>query len=100
MYNNDSYVAEVGMEFDGSAGLVQCVDIDGVFVRATSGNNPYTAFKVTKAFSTECNRVRIRNVVWHNFGYSGQVRFAGDGIEYDGIPFEAGLSFSGTDVIL
>jgi hypothetical protein len=101
MYNADSpYNASVGMEFDGSAGPLQCVDIDGVFVRATSGNNPYTAFKVTKAFSTEANRVRIRNVVWHNFGYTGQVRFAGDGIEYDGIPSEAGLSFSGSDVIL
>lgn len=101
MYNaNSPYVAEIGMEFDGSAGPLQCVDIDGVFVRATSDNNPYTAFKVTKAFSTEANRVRIRNVVWHNFGYTGQSRFAGDGIEYDGIPFEAGLSFSGSDVML
>ena len=101
MYNGGSAnVAQVGMEFDGSAGVLQCVDIDGVFVRATADNNAYTAFKVTKAFSTEANRVRIRNVVWHNFGYSGQVRFAGDGIEYDGIPFEAGLSFSGSTVTL
>jgi hypothetical protein len=100
MYNNGSNVAEVGMEFYGPAGVIQCVDIDGVFVRATSENNPYTAFKVTKAFSAEANRVRIRNVVWHNFGYSGQVRFAGDGIEYDGIPSEAALSFSGSTVTL
>lgn len=101
MYNGGSAnVAQIGMEFNGAAGLIQAVDIDGVFVRATSDNNPYTAFKVTKAFSTEANRVRIRNVVWHNFGYSGQVRFDGDGIEYDGIQFEAGLSFSGSDVTL
>lgn len=82
-YNNNSYTSTVGCEFDGAAYVIRQVDINGVVVRATDGNNPYTAFKISGA-NAQLNTCRVRNVVWENFDYTGQTRF--DGWQFDPVP--------------
>lgn len=76
VYNNDSFVATTGMEFDGSSYTIKNVDINGVVVRATSGNNPFTAFKISGT-NAELKTCQVRNVVFDNFGYTGQVKQSG-----------------------
>ena len=82
-YNNNTYTASVSCEFDGSSFVIRQVDIDGVVVRATSGNNPYTAFKIS-GVNTNIDSCRVKNVVWDNFDYTGQTRF--DGWKFDHVP--------------
>jgi len=97
-YNNDSYVATNGCEFEGGTYLVQNIDIDGAVVRASSANNAYTAFKISGA-NTNFNTCRVRNVVWDNFDYAGQTRF--DGWQFDPIPNNCVISVgSSTEVTL
>lgn len=97
-YNNDTFVATVGCEFDGSAYTIRQVDIDGVQVRATSGNNPYTAFKISGA-NAELQNCRVRNVNWDNFDYTGQTRF--DGWQFDEVPISCdAVAISTTSVLL
>lgn len=86
-YNNDTYTATEQCEFVGGSFTVNQVDIDGVTVRATSGNNACTAFKLSGA-NTNFDTCRVRNVNWENFDYAGQVRFNGwqfDHIENCGV---------------
>lgn len=80
LYSNDSFVATNGIEIDGSASGCRNITIDGVKVRATSGNNPYTAFKASGA-NAEKDTIRVRNVSWDNFDFTGQTRY--DGIQFD-----------------
>ena len=85
IYNNDSYVSTNGVEFDASAYTVRNVEMDGVLVRATSGNNAYTAFKLGGANVIQ-DSCRVRRVTWDNFDYAGQTRFNGwsfDQVEQD-----------------
>jgi len=79
-YNNNDYTATVQCEFIGNSFSVNQVDIDGVTVRATPGNNPCTAFKLSGA-NVNLDTCRVRNVNWENFDYAGQVRF--DGWDFD-----------------
>lgn len=79
-YNNDTYTATAQCEFIGGSFTINQVDIDGVTIRATSGNNPCTAFKLSGA-NVNFDTCRVRNVNWENFDYAGQVRF--DGWEFD-----------------
>jgi hypothetical protein len=79
-YNNNDYTATAQCEFIGGSFTINQVDIDGVTVRATSGNNPCTAFKLSGA-NVNFDTCRVRNVNWENFDYAGQVRF--DGWEFD-----------------
>lgn len=76
VYNNDSFVATTGMEFDGSSYTIKNVDINGVVIRATAGNNPFTAFKISGT-NAELKTCQVRNVVFDNFGYTGQVKQSG-----------------------
>jgi hypothetical protein len=48
--------------------------IDGVIVRATSGNNAYTAFSSTGG-NVENKSVEVCNVSWANFDHAGQTRY-------------------------
>jgi hypothetical protein len=82
-YNNDSYKSTVACEFEGDSFVIRQIDIDGVVVRATAGNNPYTAFKLS-GVNTNFDSCRVRNVTWDNFDYAGQSRFAG--WQFDPIP--------------
>jgi hypothetical protein len=82
-YNNNSFLATVACEFEGDSFVIRQVDIDGVVVRATSGNNPYTAFKLS-GVNTNFNSCRVRNVTWDDFDYTGQTRF--NGWQFDPIP--------------
>lgn len=79
-YNNNDYTATAQCEFIGGSFTINQVDIDGVTIRATSGNNPCTAFKLSGA-NVNFDTCRVRNVNWENFDYAGQVRF--DGWEFD-----------------
>ena len=82
-YNNNSYISTVACEFEAGSYTVRQVDIDGVVVRATNLNNPYTAFKISGA-NADLNSCRVKNVNWDNFDYAGQTRF--DGWQFDAIP--------------
>jgi hypothetical protein len=82
-YNNDGYTSTEMCEFEGNNFVIRNVDIDGVIVRASAGNNPITAFKISGAFA-ELNNCRVRNVSWQNFDYTGQTRF--NGWQFDPIP--------------
>jgi len=75
-YNNDALTATNGIEFEGSAYIISHVDLNGVLVRATSGNNAYTAFKISGAFA-DLGSCSVQNVAWDNFDYAGQVRHVG-----------------------
>jgi hypothetical protein len=75
-YHNDTFTGTFGIEFDGASFVVRQVDIDGCVVRATSGNNAFTAFKISGA-NADLQSCRVRRVVWDNFDYTGQTRFNG-----------------------
>jgi hypothetical protein len=75
-YNNDTYTATNGIEFDGASAVISHVDLNGVVVRATAGNNPYTAFKISGA-NADLSNCSVQNVAWDNFDYAGQVRQSG-----------------------
>jgi len=79
-YNNDTYTATAQCEFIGGSFTINQVDIDGVTVRATSGNNALTAFKLSGA-NVNFDTCRVRNVNFENFDYAGQIRF--DGWQFD-----------------
>lgn len=81
-YNNNAYTATVQCEFDGASFTVRQVDIDGVVIRATNGNNPITAFKISGA-NADLATCRVKRVVWDNFDYAGQTRF--DGWQFDAV---------------
>jgi hypothetical protein len=89
IYQNDTYQGTVGMEFDSSAYTVRNVDIDGAVVRATVGNNAFTAFKISGANATLDN-CRVRNVSWENFDFAGQTRFSG--WQFDTVPMQCELA--------
>jgi hypothetical protein len=76
IYNNDSYTATKGIQFDASSFVVASVDINGVVVRATSGNNAYTAFEISGS-NANLKTCQVRNVNFDNFGYAGQVKQSG-----------------------
>lgn len=86
IYNNDSYVATSQFELDGANFVIRNVEVDGAVIRATSGNNPITAFKASGANVSSCS-VRRSGVVWDNFDYTGQSRYSGIGV--DGVAFAA-----------
>lgn len=81
-YNNNDYTATTQCEFDGSSYSIRQVQISNVTIRATDGNNPCTAFKLTGS-NVDFDSCRVRNVNWENFDYAGQVRF--DGWQFDHI---------------
>ena len=91
-YNNDGYTATNAFEVDGASYTVRNVELDGVIVRATSGNNAYTAFKISggNAVLESC---RVRRVTWDNFDHAGQTRF--DGWQFDHV--EAGCDLVAED---
>lgn len=97
LYNNDGYTATELVEFDGSASTIRNVRIEGLIVRATSGNNPCTAFKIGGA-NAELNTCRVRGISWQNFDYAGQTRFSG--WQFDHVPQTCGLVALSTTSIL
>lgn len=77
LYNNATYRARAGIELNGDIaegqGIINNVDINGVVVRATPENSPYTAIKI---WGRNAYGIGVpRNVSWQNFGHPGQVRF-------------------------
>jgi hypothetical protein len=90
-YSNDANVAVVACEFSGATHLVRGVDIDGVVVRATAGNNRLTGFRIAGA-NLDLPTCQVRRVIWENFDYPGQARFDGVAfarVENDGELFVA-----------
>jgi len=82
LYSNDSFVATNGIKLDGTSSVVRNILIDGVLVRATSGNNAYTAF-LTTGGNVENASVQVTNVSWGNFDHSGQTRYSGSFVRDD-----------------
>ncbi len=77
-YSNDAHRVSVACEFFGERFVVRGVDIDGVIVRASAGNAPYTAFRFGGA-NLDRKSVRVDDVVWGDWGYPGQVKAEGLG---------------------
>lgn len=88
MYNNDAYTATAQFEIDGANFVVRNLTVDGGVVRATTGNNPISAFKLSgaNADANTCS-VRRKGIVWDNFDHAGQTRYNGIGV--DGVSFAA-----------
>jgi hypothetical protein len=76
VYNNNTYPGTTQVEFEAANYTIRQVDVDGFTIRATSGNNPITAFKLSGA-NADLITCRVRNVNWENFDYVGQTRFNG-----------------------
>lgn len=76
VYNNDTFIGTVGVELEAANYVVREVDVDGAVIRATAGNNAYTAFKLSGANATK-QSCRVRRVSWDNFDHAGQTRFSG-----------------------
>lgn len=85
LYNNDGFVATKGLYVNG-IGLCRNIVIEEVVVRATSGNNAYTAFTAT-GVNAEKQNIRIGRVDWQNFDHAGQVK--SDGLTYGNAKFSA-----------
>jgi hypothetical protein len=83
IYNNQTYTATNGCEFEANSFTIENVELDGIYIRATSANNPYTAFKISGA-NVNLNTCRVTDVTFNNFDYAGQTRF--DGWQFDPIP--------------
>lgn len=62
--------------FNGSASVVRNVQFIGVIVRATAANNPLVAFYGVGA-NLDAGSVRISDVTWDNYDYTGQTRYSG-----------------------
>lgn len=75
-YNNDNFVSTVQCEFDGTNHTIRNVNFESTTIRATSGNNPITAFKVGGA-NAELDTIEVNSTNWDNFDYAGQTRFEG-----------------------
>jgi hypothetical protein len=76
VYNNNAYPGTTQIDFEAAQYTIRQVDIDGAVIRATSGNNPITAFKLSGT-NADLGSCRVRNVSWDNFDYTGQTRFSG-----------------------
>lgn len=75
-FSNDSYQVTVACEFSGASHMVRAITIDGVTMRATAGNSRYIGFRFSGP-NVLADTCLVRNVIWENFGYPGQTRFAG-----------------------
>jgi hypothetical protein len=97
IYNNNDYVAQTGFEFEANDFIIRQVNIENTTVRATSGNNPYTAFKIS-GVNADLNSCRVRNTNWENIDFAGQVRY--DGWLFDNIQNNGELAvLSSTEVV-
>lgn len=75
-YSNDAHRVRVACEFAADNYVVRGVDIDGVIVRASAGNAPYTAFRFG-GINLDRKTIRVDDVVWGDWGYPGQVKAEG-----------------------
>lgn len=82
LYNNDSEVAGVGIDLDFRRFPGANIDIRRIKVRATPGNDRYTAFRLAGG-EAQRQTCRVRDTDWDNFDYRGQVRF--DGWTFDAV---------------
>ncbi|WGR91857.1 hypothetical protein MTX26_15965 [Bradyrhizobium sp. ISRA443] len=89
--NNDSNVGQGCFWINSAAAPIGDILLDKVEVRATSGNNTYTAFKATGS-NTLVDTIRVKNVYWQTFDNPGQTRFSG--FTFAGITGQAQFSIS------
>ena len=75
-YSNDAFTMTNAVEFEAGSYTVGAVDINGAIIRATSGNNAYTAFKISGA-NAEFGNCFVRNVVYDEWGHAGQTEQSG-----------------------
>jgi hypothetical protein len=96
-YNNDANRADVACEFSGATHTVRLVDIDGVTVRATAGNNRLIGFRFSGG-NLESDTCRVRNVSWENYDHPGQRRY--DGVAFDPVTARGELFVSDGQTLL
>jgi hypothetical protein len=97
-YNNDSFVGQTQCEIDGASFAIRRVAITDTIIRATAGNNPITAFKLSGA-NVSFNTCRVTGTVWGNFDHPGQTRF--DGWQFDQVQQNCQLvALSTTSLVL
>jgi hypothetical protein len=91
--NNDSFVSQGCLWLNSTAGVIANVTLDKVQVRASSGNNTYTAFKTTGS-NAVLDTIRSGNIWWTSggFDFSGQTRFSG--FQFSPTPGQAQFSIS------
>jgi Pectate lyase superfamily protein len=73
MRNNNSFVATSGILLDATSYTIRGVDIQNVVVKATTSNNPITAFNAAGANGES---ITIGQVVWNTFDTTGQTRYS------------------------
>lgn len=81
-FSNDEHRIAVACEFVGDHYTVREVVLEGVTVRASAGNTPYTCFRFTGS-NLDARTCRVSNVAWADFGSPGQSRVAGE-VSVDG----------------
>jgi hypothetical protein len=74
LYNNDGFVATTGIYLH-AIGSINNINIGASIIRATAGNNNYTAFVGDAA--NLGSKIRIYTPSFQNFGYSGQAQTSG-----------------------
>lgn len=76
MYNNDANVAAYGIYLSAQSYIGQ-VRVNSAKIRATAGNNPYTAFSaVGSGIDAGTLVIDGKQVRWDNFSYPGQIKYS------------------------
>lgn len=76
MYNNDANIAGYGLYLNAQSYVGQ-VRINSAKIRATAGNNPYTAFlAVGSGIDAGTLVIDGKQVRWDNFNYPGQTKYS------------------------
>lgn len=73
-YNNDSFQSFTGLGLFAATSVVKNINIQASIIRATAGNNSYTAFVGSGG---NLGTVRIYTPSFQNFGYAGQAQASG-----------------------
>ena len=81
-FSNDEHRVVVACEFVGDRYTVREVVLEGITVRASAANTPYTCFRFTGS-NLEAHTCRVGNVAWADLGYPGQRRVLGE-VSVDG----------------
>lgn len=78
IYNNDNFIASYGLYLSGNSSVIANVKVNSAKIRASTGNNPYTAFcafgqnAATATIVVDSSQVR-----WDDFGHPGQQKYSG-----------------------
>jgi len=78
LYSNDANIAQYGIYLNSQSSYIGQVRVNSAKVRATAGNNPYTAFLAAGPnIASGTIVVDSKQVRWDNWGYAGQTQYSG-----------------------